>query len=113
MEEAIEGRAGERKAQACPCRMKATQREDAFVADLNKRLNRAIGQLNGVKSMLDENRYCGDVLIQLAAAQSAVRSVSEMVLKNHMETCVVEQIQQGRTEVVGEVLGLMRRFSRS
>nr|WP_144299310.1 metal-sensing transcriptional repressor [Berryella intestinalis] len=93
--------------------MKATPREDAFVADLNKRLNRAIGQLNGVKSMLDENRYCGDVLIQLAAAQSAVRSVSEMVLKNHMETCVVEQIQQGRTEVVDEVLGLMRRFSRS
>ncbi|MDD7368953.1 MAG: metal-sensing transcriptional repressor [Berryella intestinalis] len=92
--------------------MKATPREDAFVADLNKRLNRAIGQLNGVKSMLDENRYCGDVLIQLAAAQSAVRSVSELVLKNHMETCVVEQIQQGRTEVVDEVLGLMRRFSR-
>lgn len=113
MEEAIEGRVGEREAQACPCRMKATPREDAFVADLNKRLNRAIGQLNGVKSMLDENRYCGDVLIQLAAAQSAVRSVSEMVLKNHMETCVVEQIQQGRTEVVDEVLGLMRRFSRS
>ena len=110
MEEAIEGRARERKAQACPCRMKATPREDAFVADLNKRLNRAIGQLNGVKSMLDENRYCGDVLIQLAAAQSAVRSVSEMVLKNHMETCVVEQVKAGNTDVLDEVMDLIRTF---
>ncbi|WP_241152771.1 metal-sensing transcriptional repressor [Gordonibacter sp. Marseille-P4307] len=113
MEESMGSRTEAHAADVCPCRLKATPREEAFVADLNKRLNRTIGQLNGVKNMLDENRYCGDVLIQLAAAESAVRSVSEKILKNHMETCVVEQIQQGRTEVVDEVLGLMRRFSRS
>ena len=62
--------------------------------------------------MLDDNRYCGDVLIQLAAAQSAVRKVSELVLKNHMETCVVEQIQNGNLEVVDEALELIARFQR-
>ena len=62
--------------------------------------------------MIEDNRYCGDVLTQLAAAESAVRSVSERVLKNHLETCVVEQIQQGNTEIVDEVMQLMRRFSR-
>ena len=55
----------------CECHHKETPRSAAFQADLKKRLNRAIGQLNGVKDMLDDNRYCGDVLTQLAAAESA------------------------------------------
>ena len=81
-------------------------------ADLQKRLNRVIGQLGGVKAMLDDNRYCGDVLVQLAAAESAVRSISSKLLQNHLETCVVEQIQRGNVEVVDEVMQLMRKFSR-
>lgn len=79
--------------------------------DLERRLNRAIGQLKGVKDMIDDNRYCGDVLTQLAAAESAIRRVSELVLKEHMRTCVVEEIRSGNDEVVDEVMQLMRRFS--
>ncbi|QKF07967.1 metal-sensing transcriptional repressor [Berryella wangjianweii] len=102
------------EAGGCACaRHKATPRSEELQADLTRRLNRAIGQLGGVKAMLDDNRYCGDVLIQLAAAQSAIRSVSERLLQNHLETCVVEQIQQGNTEVVEEVLSLIRRHQRS
>ncbi|MEE8722300.1 MAG: metal-sensing transcriptional repressor [Eggerthellaceae bacterium] len=78
--------------------------------DLNKRLNRVIGQLNGVKNMLDDNRYCGDVLIQLAAAESAVRRISDIILQNHLETCVVEKIQAGDLEAVDEVMDLIKRF---
>ena len=85
---------------------------DELQADLQKRLNRVIGQLGGVKAMLDDNRYCGDVLVQLAAAESAVRSISSKLLQNHLETCVVEQIQRGNVEVVDEVMQLMRKFSR-
>ena len=96
----------------CTCRHKQTPRDDAFQADLQKRLNRAIGQLNGIKTMIDDNRYCGDVLVQLSAAESAVRKVSELVLKNHMETCVVEQIRQDNDQVVEEALGLIKRFMR-
>lgn len=96
----------------CCCKHKETPRSQELQADLQKRLNRAIGQLGGVKAMLDDNRYCGDVLTQLAAAQSAVRKVSELVLKNHMETCVVEQIQRGNLEVVDEALELIARFQR-
>ncbi|NPD32285.1 metal-sensing transcriptional repressor [Eggerthellaceae bacterium zg-997] len=102
------------EAGGCACaRHKATPRSEELQADLTRRLNRAIGQLGGVKAMLDDNRYCGDVLIQLAAVQSAIRSVSERLLQNHLETCVVEQIQQGNTEVVEEVLSLIRRHQRS
>lgn len=94
----------------CKCRHKDTPRNEAFQADLQKRLNRAIGQLNGVKAMIDDNRYCGDVLMQLAAAESAIRKVSELILQNHMETCMVEQIRQGNDQVVEEALGLIKRF---
>ena len=96
----------------CGCRHKQTPREDELQKDLQKRLNRAIGQLNGVKAMIDDNRYCGDVLTQLSAVESAVHSISEKVLKNHLETCVVEQIQQGNTEVIDEVTYLIRKFAR-
>ena len=96
---------------ACCCaRHKATPRADAFQADLQKRLNRAIGQLNGVKAMINDNRYCGDVLTQLAAAESAVHRVSEMVLHNHMQTCVVEQIRSGNDDIVEEAMELIHRF---
>lgn len=92
------------------CRQKSTPRSTALQADVQKRINRAIGQLNGVKAMLDENRYCGDVLTQLAAAESAIRRVSEILLSEHMQTCVVEEIRKGNDDVVDEAMALMRRF---
>lgn len=95
---------------ACGCRHKDTERSLEFQEDLKKRLNRAIGQLNGVKNMIDDNRYCGDVLMQLAAAEAAVRRVSELVLHDHLETCVVEQVKAGNTDVLDEVMNLIRTF---
>ena len=50
----------------CECHFKETERADKLQSDVKKRLNRAIGQLNGVKNMINDNRYCGDVLTQLA-----------------------------------------------
>lgn len=96
----------------CGCRRKETPRSHELQADLHKRLNRIIGQLGGIKTMIDDNRYCGDVLTQLAAAESAVHSVSALMLQNHLETCVVEQIEQGNLEVIDEVMQLMKKFSR-
>ena len=95
---------------SCCCHHKATPRSQQMQDDLQKRLNRVIGQLNGVKSMIDDNRYCGDVLTQLAAAESAVHSISAILLQNHLETCVVERVQAGDTEVVDEVMGLFKKF---
>lgn len=94
----------------CACRHKDTERAEALQADVQKRLNRAIGQLNGVKSMIDDNRYCGDVLTQLAAAESAIHRIAEIVLQDHMETCVVEQVRAGNVAVVDEAMALIRKF---
>lgn len=94
----------------CGCRHKATPRSAELQADVQKRLNRAIGQLTGVKAMVEDNRYCGDVLTQLAAAESAVRRVSELLLEEHLRTCVAEGLRAGDDEVVDEAVALMRRF---
>lgn len=101
-----------REVEGCSCRRKETPRSEELQTDLHKRLNRVIGQLGGIKTMIDDNRYCGDVLTQLAAAESAVHSISAVMLQNHLETCVVEQIRRGNEEVVDEVMQLMKKFSR-
>ncbi len=101
---------GVQQTKSCGCHEKETPRGDAFQKDLQKRLNRVIGQLNGVKNMLEENRYCGDVLTQLAAAESAIKGISGKVLQDHLETCVVEQIEHGNTAIMDEVMQLMRKF---
>lgn len=112
LEEPVSPSDGGGTAMPCGCRHKHTPRSAQLQADVQKRLNRAIGQLNGVKAMIEDNRYCGDVLTQLAAAESAVRRVSEMVLAEHMRTCVVEEVRAGNDEVIDEVMALMRRFSK-
>lgn len=96
----------------CCCKHKASPRSDEFQENLQKRLNRAIGQLNGIKGMIDDNRYCGDVLVQLAGAEAAIHKVSLMILQDHMQTCVVEQIRQGDDEVVEEMVQLIKRFAK-
>ena len=100
------------ESKSCCCHHKSTPRTEEMQADLQKRLNRVIGQLNGVKSMIDDNRYCGDVLIQLSAAESAVHSISAILLQNHLETCVVEQVKQGNTDIIDEAMQLIKKFAR-
>lgn len=93
------------------CCHKRTPRDDEMRANVQRRLNRAIGQLNGIKDMIDDDRYCGDVLTQLAAVESAVKRISELILRDHMRTCVIEEIREGNDEVVDEVVDLIRKFS--
>ncbi|MCR8907197.1 MULTISPECIES: metal-sensing transcriptional repressor [Atopobiaceae] len=97
---------------ACPhCgALKHTPRAPELKRDVTRRINRAIGQLNGIRAMVEEDRYCGEVLTQLAAVESAVKAISREVMRDHLETCVVERIQAGDTEVTDEVMDLFRKF---
>ena len=78
--------------------------------DLNNRLNRCIGQLNGIKKMIDEDRYCDDVLIQLSAVNKSIKSIANLVLDNHMHTCLIEHINNGEYEIIDEIVELFKRF---
>lgn len=74
------------------------------------RLNRLIGQMNGIKSMIENDRYCDDVLIQLSAVDKSIKSLANLILDNHMHTCLIENIQKGNYEVVDEITDLFKRF---
>lgn len=94
----------------CTCRHKNTPRDEELLRQLRSRLNRIIGQLGGIQKMLDDNRYCGDVLTQIAAAESALKNVGYLVLKNHMDTCVVEEVRNGNSKIVDEAVELMKKL---
>ncbi len=94
----------------CNCHLKATPREERELKQLKNRLNRIVGQLNGIGRMLDENRYCGDILTQVAAVESALQAFGYQILQEHMETCVVEEIQKGNTAVVEEAVELVKKL---
>ena len=92
------------------CSYKKTPRSAETVRLLKNRLNRISGQIGGIINMIDDGRYCGDILTQVAAIESALESFAYVVLKEHMETCVVEKIKDGNTDVVSETVELMRKL---
>ena len=87
-----------------------TPRSESSNRQLQNRLNRMIGQLNGIKKMLDDNRYCGDILTQIAAVESALQSFGYIILQDHMETCVVEEIKNGNLQIVDEAVDLIKKL---
>lgn len=89
---------------------KDSPRNEEEVKNLKSRLNRIIGQLNGVSSMLDENRYCGDILVQISAAEKALEQVGYIILKDHMATCVAKDIKEGKVDAIDETIDLMKKL---
>ena len=97
--------------QVCPCcHKKATPRDEELLRSLKNRINRMSGQLSGISKMLDENRYCGDILIQIAALESALRSFGYVILQDHMETCVADELENGNKEIIGETIKLIKKL---
>lgn len=79
-----------------------------------KKLNRISGQVEGIKKMIDEERYCSDILTQLRAVRSALRSVEANVLETHLQHCVGDAIMNGDKKEadakIAEVKDLFKRF---
>lgn len=76
------------------------------------RLNRISGQIEGVKKMIEANRYCPDILIQLRAIRSAIRAVEGNILKAHLQSCVVDSFnsETEREQKINELKELFDRF---
>ena len=79
------------------------------------RLKRIEGQVRGLHKMVDEDRYCADILTQLAAVQEALRSVGRELLRNHLKHCVAQATRHGgheADEAYDEVINLMYKNAR-
>lgn len=86
------------------CDARTTQRNQSLKENLVTRLNRIEGQVRGIRGMVEKDAYCDDVLNQISAVQSALNSVSKLVLKNHIGSCLVSKIRNGQDEIVDELL---------
>jgi DNA-binding FrmR family transcriptional regulator len=76
------------------------------------RLNRIEGQIRGIKNMIENGTYCDDVINQIEASRSALHSVQIILLESHIENCVIGQLQQGDTAVIGEVLKTIKKLTK-
>ena len=92
--------------EACCCHK--TKKRDP--EDLIHRLNRIEGQIRGIKGMIERDAYCTDILTQVAAVSAALNSFNKVLLENHMKTCVVRDIKEGKEETVDELMKILQKL---
>lgn len=105
----------------CGCQTAAPHRKAAAVdpqikiANLH-RLNRIEGQIRGLQKMVQQERYCADILVQISSVQEALRGVSRELMRNHLRHCVTQAVQKGpRRRAAGmyeEIVELMFKNER-
>lgn len=97
----------EQGAEGC-CRQK--HREEKEARDLTNRLSRIEGQIRGIKAMIEEERYCVDILTQVSAVQAALNSFNKTLLSSHIKSCVVENVQSGDDAVIDELCKTIQKL---
>lgn len=91
----------------CPKRKARTEEEKKY---FTSRLNVIEGQIRGIKQMIEEERYCDEILVQLSAVNNSLKSVGTKLLKNHLETCVVNDIKNDNLDILDDVMDLFSRL---
>ena len=99
----------EQTQQSCPCQ-RTKHREPGEMDALLRRLSRIEGQVRGIRGMVEKEAYCTDILIQVSAVQAALNAFSRELLSSHIRSCVVQDIQAGRLEVVDDLLNTIQRM---
>lgn len=104
-----EMRENEMKENDCCCARKK-HREDSEYKDLVTRLNRIEGQVRGVKKMVEEERYCVDILTQVAAVQAALNAFNKKLLNDHIHSCVIDDIKQDKEGAIDELCDTIQKL---
>ena len=89
---------------------KKKTRSDTEKKDLMNRLKRIEGQVRGVEGMLENDAYCTDILMQVSAISSALKSFNKVLLGNHVKTCVAENIRAGNDDVIDELVTTLQKL---
>lgn len=92
------------------CEEKKTYRTEEDKKILINRLNRIEGQIRGISNMIQDDRYCDEILIQLSAIDKSIKSFANYMLDKHIKTCVKENILLGNDDVLDEIVDLFKRF---
>lgn len=100
----------EHKCAACESRKK--HRDEKEYRALISRLNRIEGQIRGVKRMVEEDRYCIDIVNQVASVSAAINSFNKVLLSEHIKSCVTEDIRAGNSQMVDELCSTLHKLMR-
>lgn len=96
---------------SCPCCcQKTTKRSAEQKKVLLNRLRRIEGQVRGIQTMLEQDAYCNDVLIQSAAVNAAMNAFNRELLASHIRGCVVRDIRAGQDEVIDELVATLQKL---
>ena len=77
---------------------------------LVNRMSRAIGHMEAIKKMLEDDRDCSEILIQLSAVRSAINGIGRLVLQEHIDHCVVDALESGDRQVLDDLNEAIERF---
>ncbi len=94
------------------CSEKSKVRSEKEYKNLISRLNRIEGQIRGIKKMVEDERYCIDIINQVAAANAALCSFNKLLLSEHIRTCVTEDIAKGNHELTDELCDTLYKLMR-
>lgn len=102
---------------ACACNQgrKAVAVDPKIKAAALSRLNRIEGQIRGLQKMVDSERYCADILLQISSVQQALRGVSRQLMRSHLQNCAADAIRKGPDSadaMYDELLDLVYRHAR-
>lgn len=89
---------------------RSTYRIDEQKKELTRRLNIIEGQVRGINQMVADDRYCGDILIQIAAVTNALKSLGNNILETHLKSCVTNDIKEGKMDILDEVMTLIKKL---
>ncbi|MBO5403389.1 MAG: metal-sensing transcriptional repressor [Clostridia bacterium] len=92
------------------CCNKKKHRSPEDVKALINRLSRIEGQIRGIKNMVENDEYCVDILNQIAASRAALGSLANILLEDHIRTCVAEGIKNGDEEIVSELTQTIKKI---
>ena len=93
----------------CNCNRKKERSETEY-KDLMNRLSRIEGQVRGVKSMLEKDAYCTDILTQVSAITAALNSFNKVLLANHIRSCVAQDIKAGKEDAIDELVTTLQKL---
>ncbi len=93
----------------CPCHKTKVRPPEEF-QKLIHRLNRIEGQIRGIRSMVEKNAYCPDILVQVSAVSAALNAFNKELLANHIKSCVAEDIRAGKEETVDELVATLQKL---
>lgn len=100
----------EDKKECTSCKHRTKERTEKERRDMLNRLSRIEGQVRGIKKMVENDVYCPDILIQVSAVNAALNSFNKVLLAEHIRSCVVDDIKEGKEEAIDELVLVLQKL---